>query len=371
MTDSKDSERFGFHGLRLSPKLWVVIAACIGLTASVASFIIIYRLRKDDTKEIFYRTAEGAVSSLEQGLDTYMLVLQSLAAFHDASEEVTRQSFGRFVNRFLLQYPGIQALEWIPRVPISMRASYEESARRNGFPNFRITERNAPGELVSSSERPEYFPVYYVEPDAGNEIALGFDLASNSVRLSALSASRDTGRFVATVPITLVQETQSQKGVLVFIPVYRTGAVSDSIETRRANLIGFFPAVFRVRDFVHHSVVYHKAEGVDFYLFDDAASTGEELLYFHRSGNGAALPRSIDAWAGLTAGLHYEKTFKMAETLLANPVCSGFRKVQSDARMGRLDQPHRRTPVYWACDRLHLDNPSLYGEGETVYRGTD
>ena len=172
MTDSKDTRGLGFKGLHASPKFWVVLAACLGITASITSFTIIYRLQQGETKAIFYRAAEDTVSSLEQGLDTYMIVLQSLAAFHDASEEVTRQAFGRFDNRFLIQYPGVQALEWIPRVPI-----------------------------------------------------------------------------------TLGQETESQRGFLVFVPVYRKGAVSDSIETRRANLVGFFLGVFLVGDFGHHYAV--------------------------------------------------------------------------------------------------------------------
>ena len=61
--------------------------------------------------------------------------------------------------------------------------------------------------MVRAAERDEYFPVYFVEPSKGNEIALGFDLASNAIRKDALEKSRDTGEMVATGRITLVQET--------------------------------------------------------------------------------------------------------------------------------------------------------------------
>jgi PAS domain S-box-containing protein len=327
MTDSENTGKLGFKVLVLSTKFWVVFAACAGIAVSFVSFMIIYTVERNETKERFYRAAESNVSLLDQGLDAYMIVLQSLAAFHDASEVITRQAFSRFVNGFLTRYPGIQALEWIPRVPASSRASYEESARRDGFPGFQITERNAHGEIALASERSEYFPVYYVEPYARNEAALGFDLASNSIRFAALSASRDTGKIVATAPITLVQETASEKGLLVFVPRYRNGAVSDSIETRRAKLTGFFLAVFRIEDLVHHCLGYHKANGIAFYLFDAAGSRGGELLHFHSSGEDSALLASTVASSRLRAGLHYEKTLRVGERnwqILCVPVSSKF-----------------------------------------------
>ena len=80
--------------------------------------------------------------------------------------------------------------------------------------------------------REEYFPVYYVEPYQGNEAALGFDLASNPVRLEALNKSRDSGQGVATARITLVQESEDQFGFLVFRPIYRNGFPAETMAVR-------------------------------------------------------------------------------------------------------------------------------------------
>jgi len=70
--------------------------------------------------------------------------------------------------------------------------------------------------MVPAARRAEYFPVYYVEPYAGNELALGFDLASNSARQAAINRSRNTGKLTATARVTLVQDREKQNGVVVF-----------------------------------------------------------------------------------------------------------------------------------------------------------
>ena len=70
----------------------------------------------------------------------------------------------------------IQAIEWIPRVPFEGRAFREAEAWQDGFTAFCFTEYDKDGRLVSAGRRAEYFPVFYVEPYEGNEIALGFVL---------------------------------------------------------------------------------------------------------------------------------------------------------------------------------------------------
>ena len=101
--------------------------------------------------------------------------------------------------------PGIQALKWIPRAPRGERDADEMAARDDGVGGFSITESGPDGILQPSSESDEYFPVYYVEPLDGNEVAVGFDLVRNPTRLEALEQLRDTGQTVATARTTLVQ----------------------------------------------------------------------------------------------------------------------------------------------------------------------
>ncbi|MFQ5805257.1 MAG: CHASE domain-containing protein [Phycisphaerae bacterium] len=231
----------------------------------------------------FTRAAEDRVSALRRGVEINLHELESLGAFFVASQGVERAEFREFVQAFLSRRPGIQALEWIPRVLDPEREAYEEAARREGLLDFQITERASQGRMVRAGQRQEYFPVYYVEPYEGNEAAVGFDLASNPRRLKALNRSRDTGEVVATARITLVQETANQYGFLVFLPIYQKGAPADSIEDRRANLEGFALGVFRIGDMMEKALTYLGPGGIDIHLYDESASAGERFLYFHPS----------------------------------------------------------------------------------------
>ena len=127
--------------------------------------------------------------------------------------------------------------------------------------------------MARSSDRPVYFPVLYVQPDAGNELALGFDLLSSSTsRSQALLRAASTGELTATPRITLVQETSHQYGILILRPVYR----SDSGSFAQKQLLGFALGVLRVGNVVDQ---HGAGSGVDLAITDLSALPAEQQLY--------------------------------------------------------------------------------------------
>jgi CHASE1-domain containing sensor protein len=122
--------------------------------------------------------------------------------------------------------------------------AYEEAARRDGYPDFLITEQSVPEQIVRAAQRPEYVVVYYLEPYMGNEQALGFDVASGPERLEALQRARDTGEPGTTGRVMLVQETGQQFGWLTFLPLYGHGLPHATVEERRQYLHGYVTGVF-------------------------------------------------------------------------------------------------------------------------------
>jgi CHASE1-domain containing sensor protein len=173
--------------------VWVLVAAFTGIAASLALFAAVYQWEQSRFISDFERSAERTVAALRQEVDAQLLVIQGLSALYDSSEVMTRQGFSAFVKRFANQIQSVRSLEWIPRVRDDERASFEEAAQKNGFPNFQITEKDPSGKMVRSVKRGEYFPVYYMVPYAGNEEALGWDLGSNRARLTLLNLARDSG----------------------------------------------------------------------------------------------------------------------------------------------------------------------------------
>ena len=120
----------------------------------------------------------------------------------------------------------------------------------------------------------------------GNEAAVGFDLGSNPARRRALQKARDTGRMTLTERITLVQEEETQGGVLAILPIYLGGGIPATIESRRSALTGFVLGVFRIGDAVGRVVgPAETPRDLDVYLFDLNAEGEKRLLHFESVGD--------------------------------------------------------------------------------------
>ena len=167
-------------------------------------------------------------------------------------------------------------------MPDSLREAYEQALRQEGYPDFQITEQTADGQLVRAARRPEYVVVSYIEPPAGNERAMGFDVASAQDRRDALQRARDTGQPSATGLLTLVQESSRQVGLLVFLPIYGQGLPRTTVEERRRSLHGYVTAVFRIDDTVEASLQGAEWEGMALRIEDEAAPPAQRVLYESR-----------------------------------------------------------------------------------------
>jgi PAS domain S-box-containing protein len=253
-----------------------------GLMLSVAAFFALNlretRLAEQATEIAFYSQANAYISAIRQESAKRPQAVRALKAFFDSSETVTRQEFRTFTTILLEANPSIQALEWVPRVVHSERTRYEAKAR--GFVSgFHITERREDGVLIPATERAEYLPVYFVEPFTDNELALGFDLASESVRREALQRARDTAGLATSGPVTLVQETGHQLSRVMYLPIYRKGVPLTSVAERRQNLKGFVVGVCRPGELVGQALAHLSGSSIDLWLMD--TTTDPQLLYAH------------------------------------------------------------------------------------------
>ena len=285
------------------------IPAALTLGAGVVLSIVLFSLIREReqalTQAVFEREASIRVAAIQSGIDRSLEVVESIGGLYAASDKIERRDFRAFVQEPLSRHKDIQALEWVPRVKDSERASYEEAARVDGLDGFQFTERMVQGLMDRAPPQTEYFPVYYVEPLTGNESAMGFDLASSATRLEALERARDSGEIVATGRITLVQGTGEQSGYLIFRPVYRNGATHGTVQERRESLEGYALGVFRAGRMVEESLKEFPVAGIDFSVYDEASPPGERLLYYHQSrARGAAAPALGEERAQASEGLH-------------------------------------------------------------------
>ncbi|MFQ6017148.1 MAG: CHASE domain-containing protein [Kiloniellaceae bacterium] len=259
----------------------IVIICGVGIVVSGLAFVFANRSHEAQVQRAFEEHSVHYTMLVGGSIERHLAVIASMTGFFNAVGTVTRNEFRTFAEGNLARNPAVQALEWIPRVPAANRAAYEGAARRDGYPAFRITERNGEGDLVPAAAREEYYPVYFMAPYEGNEAALGFDHASNPDRLDALRRARDSGRPVATKRVRLVQDTGDQYGVLIFSPLYSTTDIPATVAARRDKLTGFALGVFRVGEIFRTALHDKETEPFfDLYVFDDGAAPGDRFLHF-------------------------------------------------------------------------------------------
>jgi len=250
-----------------------------GLTLSLLVFYLSLEQQKQIWSDEFRNQVQQADTVLKGKLEVNEQTLNGIASFFKASEFVSRQEFKEYTTFILKRNDFIQALEWIPRVPHSKRGFFEKKAQKDGHPQFQITDRLRQGQMARAKIRNEYFPVYYIEPFKGNEKALGFDLASDSTRLKSLYDSRDSSEAVATSKIMLVQEKQSQAGILIFYPFYGKEGIPSGREARRENLKGFVLGVYRLGDMMQKIIIPNLPQGINLVIYEENIANPENKLF--------------------------------------------------------------------------------------------
>lgn len=218
-------------------RLEAALTAASGFVLTLFAAWLAQNADNRNQADTFRVLAENRTALLAEAIrDLRDIELEGLARFYEGSSDVTTEEFRQYAE-YLTHNSAVQAWEWIPAVPAADKERFE---RETGIDGFKIWQRDAFGNRVPAAGREVYYPVFHVTPLEGNRQALGYDLGSEPVRRSAIEESLRTGFATATEPVTLVQETGNQKGMLVFRPVFA--------DAQRQQSRGLVVAVLRLGD---------------------------------------------------------------------------------------------------------------------------
>ncbi|CRI67705.1 putative Diguanylate cyclase with PAS/PAC sensor [Thiocapsa sp. KS1] len=255
---------------------WTVLALGLGAT------FLLWQANRHAAElelEVELRTRAAKIAySIDYRLRNTIQVLRGVAALFDASGEVTRDEFRRYVEGLgvVEHYPGMQGIGFSRFIPADRLADHLASVRAEGFPDYRIRPEG---------ERSFYTAVLFLEPFSGRNLsAFGYDMSPDPVRWAAASRARDSGEPALSGKVTLVQETQTdrQPGFLIFVPVFPNLPAADVV-TRRANLFGWAYSPVRMDDMMRGVLDAVGLEGsVDAFevsVYDGDRLTRDSLLF--------------------------------------------------------------------------------------------
>ena len=199
------------------------LTAAIGLVLTLFAAYMLHEYETRGRNKAFALLAAGRTVAVAEILrDLRDIKLEGFSNLYESSEKVTPEEFRRFTG-YLTKNQTVYAWEWIPAVPAADKSRFEEAARADGLTGFEIWRKDAQGNRVPASGRTVYYPVFCIAPLSGKEHALGYDLGSEPLRSAALEEAKRTGLTTGTDPITLILGTGSQKGMLIYRPVFGGG----------------------------------------------------------------------------------------------------------------------------------------------------
>lgn len=246
------------------------------LVASAVLAVVFVQIRDWENDRLtvqFNRDAENLANALERRLAAQLDMLLAFERLMTVSEFVTREEWRGFAMPWLRRYPGTQNFGWAPRVTHDRRSAFETEIRAHDRSDFQIIARDESGATFAAPTASQYMPLLYIEPIESNAAALGLNVLSLPATANAVKAAVDSGEPRATEAIHLVQERGSQRGVVIYLPVF-----GDTDRDGHPDIRGVISGVFRMTDTVK-AVLDPAAANIDVCLIDASGLPENQLLY--------------------------------------------------------------------------------------------
>lgn len=311
--------------LRFMPPWLVLVIGLLG-TGLAGNWVKLDIERDEYRKFAFY--CDEVRLKIAARLDAHKQTLLGGAALFDSSQVVTRQEWHNYVQRLRSDehFNGIQGMGFSAWIPAGQLAVHQAQLRAEGFPEYTVRPEG---------KRDVYTAITFLEPFEGRNLrAFGYDMYSEPVRRAAMEQARDENTTSLSGKVTLVQETTKnmQAGTLMYVPVYQKNQPVDTVEQRRAALLGWVYSPFRMGDLLDNLVPDLKpnVDGktvahVHLRVYDGRAVQAEKLLYnsaepsYVESGhpspiieiaisfNGTVWTLQFEQVAGAEGGIDYSK----------------------------------------------------------------
>ena len=253
----------------------------------------------------FQARAQQTRQQIQSGLNAYVEVVRAGTALLAASNEINFKEFRAFVTGLDLgqRYRGLEGIGFAQRLERSDARSFVRAVRLDGVSSFRIWPAN---------RDPELRPVLFFEPRAGRRPTLvGFDMSTVPILRAAMDRARDTGQPAASSTLRGLQPVEAigEPDFVLYIPVYRAGASTETVEQRRRALIGFVFGPFRLEQVVPH-IMMATTSSVAFSIHDGA---GDAAPLIYQSAAGAEASRFSSTETLQVAGRNWAITMKSFE----------------------------------------------------------
>lgn len=264
-------------------------ALVLGITFYL--FFETYKQFQEKNNALFDLRAVAVTDAIKSRMMDYIQILKGAQSLLNVSDSVSRQAWKGYAEGVNVKehYPGVQGIGFSVFVADSNKTAFEARVREEGFPDFAIWPSN-PREMYSA--------ILYLEPfDSINKRAFGYDMYTDSARHKAMNIALETGKPTITSGVILVQEIvdEVQKGLNLYLPIYKKGADTSTVENRRKNIVGFAYSPFRIYDLMK-GTLGNEFDDLDIQIYDEGRKGEGGLLYWSSNDNKINGERLINSY---------------------------------------------------------------------------
>jgi len=209
------------------------------LILTLGATLVFYRSSKSRDAARFNTEVARIQAAVVARIDVYSALLNGAKGFIESSNDLDKKSFGAYVRSLDIDknFSGVRRVGLIR----SIKAEDVDAASAS----YAVPGRNVT--ISPFTPKDTYSPLVFSEPeDAESLAAVGVDLEADPERWAIMQEARDTGRAVSSGKLRPLRAADDALRVIViFVPIYKRGASTETVSERRSNLTGFLYTSFQ------------------------------------------------------------------------------------------------------------------------------
>ncbi len=262
-----------------------IFSSVVLLTGALITAQLSWHASQEDTDKLrsaFQTSTNIVANNIRSRLERYVMVMRGLKGFYEGSEQISVKEFHDYVDTLHLQDKSdLQALGLVTLVHHTEKDWHIAELRQQGLKNYQIKPEGI---------RELYTPIIRLEPAIANNItALGFDIWTVPAARQALEQSRDLNNIAITSRLKLIQDADKPDAIsfVMYLPLYQKNTLIDTLEARRAAIIGWIDLPFRLNEFMNELQIEFDPD-IDLEIHDGAPLTDYSRIY-HSDGISSAV----------------------------------------------------------------------------------
>lgn len=267
-----------------------ILITAAAVVVSFVVFAVIYNIEQRDVEKGFANSANSYHALMESRINDARISLDTVVHSIEMEEFIKRDKFSSFAQRSLQRMDELKAFFWVPVIGHENRRLLEDENWNFGLGGKSFIDEfgNKIPLVKEHGFKHQHFPLLYAVPLKNNENIIGFDASSNAELNALFAQARDYNTIVPVsgkiTSLLLPHEARTNNHLINMIhPVYANPERATTIGLRRESIRGFVVMKVDAALTLELALSNQIPQGLDVYIVDVEANTGEEIIYFHKS----------------------------------------------------------------------------------------